>query len=352
MQTFSKLFNTTLYVCGYWTGFKYLINLFNTIQYHISDCISRVWLGHRFIRNPSWDLQAWRPLGFNGIFFEETESSQRVFGARLGFNLVSDPAFEPICNCQPNRNGPFHFWGPDSKSHFLVFDICAAAVITDNRANYETLPKAQQTQGLSSAFQSTLFRSYHKFLHKSWSIIFRISTKHQLQSLNKISAFRQNVNLKILTKPSFTSSTKIELQNLDQTLKPCPQSLNKNLTLRPNFDFQICTKLFSTGFSSSTWATLTTSTRLSCYLHMPGSHQSTLLNSSQLVSESVSYWQAFPMIGLGSDKNIFVQVIDCPSSPFSPLSFKQKTIFKREEKRAIMIQQKKQIVHFQIDWRV
>ena len=164
MQTFSKLFNTTLYVCGYWTGFKYLINLFNTIQYHISDCISRVWLGHRFIRNPSWDLQAWRPLGFNGIFFEETESSQRVFGARLGFNLVSDPAFEPICNCQPNRNGPFHFWGPDSKSHFLVFDICAAAVITDNRANCETLPKAQQTQGLITSTTQNAFESYHKWI--------------------------------------------------------------------------------------------------------------------------------------------------------------------------------------------
>ena len=34
-----------------------------------------------------------------------------------------------------------------------------------------------------------------------------------------------------------------------------------------------------------------------------GSHQSSLLNRSELVSEWVSYWQAFPMIGLGSDKN-------------------------------------------------
>ena len=78
---------------------------------------------------------------------------------------------------------------------------------------YVTLPKAQRTRGLSSAYQ---FNSYHEFLHKSWSNIFRISTKHQLQSLNQISAFRQNVNLKILTKPSFTISTKIELHNHNQ----------------------------------------------------------------------------------------------------------------------------------------
>ena len=42
----------------------------------------------------------------------------------------------------------------------------------------KTLPKAQQTRGLSSAYQSNLFRSYHKFLHKYWSNISRISTKH------------------------------------------------------------------------------------------------------------------------------------------------------------------------------
>ena len=33
----------------------------------------------------------------------------------------------------------------------------------------ETLPKAQRTRRLSSAYQSNLFRSYHKFFHKSWS---------------------------------------------------------------------------------------------------------------------------------------------------------------------------------------
>ena len=59
----------------------------------------------------------------------------------------------------------------------------------------ETLPKAQRMRGLSSAYQSNFFRSYHKFLHKSWSNIFRISTKHQLQNLNQTSAFQHNLNL-------------------------------------------------------------------------------------------------------------------------------------------------------------
>ena len=71
----------------------------------------------------------------------------------------------------------------------------------------ETLPKAQRTRGLSSTYQSNFFGSYHKFKHESWSNIFRISTLHQLQSLNQTSPFWQNLNLKILSKPN---------QNLDQ----------------------------------------------------------------------------------------------------------------------------------------
>ena len=54
----------------------------------------------------------------------------------------------------------------------------------------ETLPKAQETGGLSSVHQSNFFRSYHKFSQKSWLNIFRISTKHQLQNNNQTSAFR------------------------------------------------------------------------------------------------------------------------------------------------------------------
>ena len=55
------------------------------------------------------------------------------------------------------------------------------------RCMFRTLSKAQRPRGLSSVYQSKLFRSYHKFLHKSWSnFIFRIFTKHQLENLNQI----------------------------------------------------------------------------------------------------------------------------------------------------------------------
>ena len=93
-------------------------------------------------------------------------------------------------------------------------------------------------------YQSNFFRSYHKFLHKSWSNIFRISTKHQLQNLNQASAFWRNLNLKLLTKPIFRILTKIELhnhmkhqqQNNDQT------SASKSCL---NINFKILTKLWN-----------------------------------------------------------------------------------------------------------
>ena len=62
----------------------------------------------------------------------------------------------------------------------------------------ETLPKAQ---GGSSSYQSNFLRSYHKFLHKTWSnFIFIILIKNQLQNLNQTSASRLNLKFKILTK--------------------------------------------------------------------------------------------------------------------------------------------------------
>ena len=157
--------------------------------------------------------------------------------------------------------------------------------------NIETLPKAQRTRGLSS---------YHKFKHKSWSnFIFRISIKHQLQNFNQTSASRLNLKFTI----SSRISTKIQLHNLYKTsatkywpnssfksclnfnfkilTKPCAQSLNKSLAFWPNLSFQICNKLLPTRSSS---ATVTTSTNLSWHLHTPGSHQQSLLNSSESVS--------------------------------------------------------------------
>ena len=184
----------------------------------------------------------------------------------------------------------------------------------------KTLPRAQRTRGLSSAYQSNLYRSYHKFKHKSWAhFIFRIQSKHQL----KISTKHQHLH--ILTKPSFGISTKIQLHNLYKTSaakcwtnssfkilpelqfqNPCAQSLNKSLALGPNVSSQICNKLLPTWSSASTSATVTTSTSF----ELASSHArvtSIKFTKQQSVSQSVSqlgsHWQAFPMIGLGSDKN-------------------------------------------------
>ena len=77
----------------------------------------------------------------------------------------------------------------------------------------------QKHNGLEGWVLLTKITSFviSKFLHKFWSnFISRISTKHQLQNLNQISAFRLNLNFIILTKPSFRISTKIKLHNLNQ----------------------------------------------------------------------------------------------------------------------------------------
>ena len=87
---------------------------------------------------------------------------------------------------------------------------------------------------------------------KSWPNLASVSrqrldiittTKHRQQNTDQtsVSKSRRSFNLKILT-------------------KLCAQNQTKNLTLWPNFSFQICTKLSSTHFSASTSATVTTST--------------------------------------------------------------------------------------------
>ena len=82
---------------------------------------------------------------------------------------------------------------PETKNWSFSFPLVGKSA----SSGFQTLPKAQRTPGLSSAYQSNFFRSYHKFLHKSWSNIFRISTKHQLQNLNQASAFWRNLNSKL-----------------------------------------------------------------------------------------------------------------------------------------------------------
>ena len=64
------------------------------------------------------------------------------------------------------------FTKPIAKTRFSwlscasIFDLASSTVrVTSVEA--QTLPKAQRTRGLSSAYQNNFFRSYHKFLHKS-----------------------------------------------------------------------------------------------------------------------------------------------------------------------------------------
>ena len=138
----------------------------------------------------------------------------------------------------------------------------------------KTLPKAQRTRGLSSSCQSHIASSNTN--------LDRISSSESWLSINKTSASPLSLKFKILTKPSFRISTKIQLHNLYKTSaakcwtnssfkilpelqlqnldQPCAQSLNKSLALRPNLSFQICNKLLPTRSSSLTSATVTTST--------------------------------------------------------------------------------------------
>ena len=108
----------------------------------------------------------------------------------------------------------------------------------------QTLPKAQRARGLSSAYLFRPKTSSRTNLHHQ-------NLDQASTSKSQTLASRLNLNLKILTKPSFRISTKIQIRNLYKTLatkylpapasksclnfnfkiltKPCAQSLNKSL---------------------------------------------------------------------------------------------------------------------------
>ena len=99
------------------------------------------------------------------------------------------------------------------------------------QCKHKTLPKAQRTRGLSS---------YHKFKHKSWNFIFRISTKHQLQNLNQTSAdqplHKTWSNLASESGPRFNFKTSTKSKSAE---KNWPNSSFKSCL---NFNFKILTK--------------------------------------------------------------------------------------------------------------
>ena len=156
------------------------------------------------------------------------------------------------------------------------------------------MPKAQRTRGLSSGYQSNFFWSYHKFSNKSWSeFILIISTKQQLQNLNQRSAFWLNLNFKILTS-SFGVSTKNNIHNLNQG-SATKYWLNFSFKIMPELQLQnlyqtLCSKSEKSLASKSATncpqhaskhqhQQQSQSQKVLCWhLHMPGSHQSSVIN--------------------------------------------------------------------------
>ena len=144
-----------------------------------------------------------------------------------------------------------------------------------NESKKQTLPKAQRTRGLSSAYQSYWFRSYPKLKHKYWSnFIFRISTKHQHLDYTWNLKYWPNLAFESRSRFNFITSTKHQWQNSEQTptskswlnfnfkslTNPCAQTLNKSLALGPNVSSQISNKLLPTWSLASTPAIVTTLT--------------------------------------------------------------------------------------------
>jgi len=114
-------------------------------------------------------------------------------------------------------------------------------------------------RGLSSAYKSYLFRSDHKFKHKSWSnFIFSILTKRQLQNLDQTPACQKSLKFEILTKPSFRILTEILLHNIYKTsaakywpnssINSCWTSTSKSW---PNLVLKVRTKVIYNQTSSS-----------------------------------------------------------------------------------------------------
>ena len=141
---------------------------------------------------------------------------------------------------------------------FLPKSLLSTGHITSSCTNLDQTSSESRPNGSIST--KLKLKNLDQTKPESWPRMnFIATTKHQQQNNDQTSASKSclNINLKILTKSCPRSLT-----------KSCAQSLNKNLTLRPNFTFQMCTKLLSTRFSSSTWATVTTSTSF----ELPSSH--------------------------------------------------------------------------------
>ena len=158
--------------------------------------------------------------------------SSRYFESNLSLLMCGHLAHFEQNKCIRSSNS-FEYILDLSWIYVVVLFYCSYSGVT--AASFEwtsvstkTLPKAQRTRGLSSAYQS------NKLLRKSWS-------NSKIQNFNQTSSFPPNFNFKILTKQPFHNLTKPHQQNTDQTsvlklrlnfnfklfTKPCAQSLNK-----------------------------------------------------------------------------------------------------------------------------
>ena len=146
----------------------------------------------------------------------------------------------------------------------------------------------------ASKTKTRIWSSFVAFFTSSLLILpFQVKCTYVLLSSIRVNTFHFHVACNHCSLPwshlryNFKILPEHQLQNLEQTLKPYPQSPNKNLTLWPKLIFQICTKLLSTCFPSSTSTTVTTSTSF----ELLSSHARVTLikfTKQEWVSESVS----------------------------------------------------------------
>ena len=166
--------------------------------------------------------------------------------------------------------------GPEDWVHLAK--VASWSHIKSSNINLDHIPSSESRICINKKSQPNISISTKLKFKILTKPSFRISTKIQLHNLYKTSA------AKWWTNSSFKILPELQLQNLDQ---PCAQSLNKSLALGPNVSSQICNKLLPTWSSASTWATVTTSTSF----ELASSHArvtSIKFTKQQLVSEWVS----------------------------------------------------------------
>ena len=160
------------------------------------------------------------------------------------------------------------------------------------------------------------FRKYNRFGWPTSSYTnldqipkFKISTKHQ--HFDQTLTSKSWPNIHFITSPSLSSKilTILQFQNFAWT---STSNSWPNLVLKVWTKFSFMTKLHLPNLHKTVVKTfliinISNSNKLNKFwvgiFTSHTSHQSSLLNRSEWVSESVSYWQGWTMIRLRSDKN-------------------------------------------------